>query len=70
VQGVAKGVSSKYVDGSSILATDLEVTLQADAVNVTPESQLTLDGKSAQVLRVMKVPPSGVTVVYRGFVRV
>lgn len=66
-QGVSKGVSSKYVDGVNILSTDLELTLEPIAVDVG--SRVSVDGKPMTVLRVMQVPPSGVSVVTRLIVR-
>ena len=67
IHGVSKGVSSKYVDGVNILMTDLEVTLEPTDIDVG--SRLTMDGKAVTVLRVMQVPPTGVTVVTRVLVR-
>ena len=67
IHGVSKGVSSKYVDGVNILMTDLEVTLEPTVIDVG--SRLTMDGKAVTVLRVMQVPPTGVTVVTRVLVR-
>jgi hypothetical protein len=67
LQGVSKGVSSEYVDGVNILSTDLMVTLEPTDINVG--SRLTMDGREYTVLRVMNVPPTGVTVVTRLVVR-
>ena len=67
LQGVSNGVSSEYVDGVNILSTDLMVTLEPTDIDVG--SRLTMDGREVSVLRVMRVPPSGVTVVTRVLVR-
>lgn len=66
-QGVARGVSSQFVDGVNILSTDLQLMLEATDIDVG--SRVTVDGKPVTVLRVDSIPPSGVTVVTRVFVR-
>jgi len=66
-QGVARGVSSKFVDGVNILHTDLQLMLEAVEIGVG--SRVTVDGKPVTVLRVDQIPPAGVAVVTRVFVR-
>ena len=66
-QGVARGVSSKFVDGTNILSTDLQLMLEATDIDVG--SRVTVGGKAVSVLRVDQIPPSGVSVVTRVFVR-
>ena len=65
VQGVAK----EYVDGTLILATDLQVTCAVFAVEPTLAGTITIDGKVCQIVRVDKVPGAGVTIAWRIFVR-
>lgn len=66
-QGVSRGVSSKFVDGENILSTDLQ--LMIEATSLTVDNRMTIDGKSVQILRVDQIPPSGVVVATRVFVR-
>jgi hypothetical protein len=63
---VVKGVSQKYVDGVSILASDREVLFQGD---VDAGDKVRIDGKVVAVLRVDKIPGAGQAVVTRVFVR-
>ena len=65
VQGVAK----EYVDGTLILATDLQVTCSVFAVEPSLAGTITIDGKVCQIVRVDKVPGAGVTIAWRIFVR-
>ena len=66
---VARGVSERYVDGSNIIATDLQMTISAVDFTATAGMNMKIDGKAVTVLRVDAVPAMGVTVVWRVFVR-
>ena len=65
VQGVAK----EYVDGTLILATDLQVTCAVFGAEPSLAGTITIDGKVCQIVRVDKVPGAGVTIAWRIFVR-
>lgn len=66
--GVARGVSSKYVDNLTILTTDLMITMQADA---TPQvgGLCRLDGSIRNIIRVDNIPGAGTVVAKRVFIR-
>ena len=65
VQGVAK----EYVDGTLILATDLQVTCAVFGAEPSLAGTITIDGKVCQIVRVDKVPGAGTVIAWRIFVR-
>lgn len=66
--GVARGVSAKYVDGQTILATDLMVILEADATPAVGKL-MRIDGVIRNIVRVDNIPAAGLTVAKRVFIR-
>lgn len=70
LQAIASGVSQQYVDGVTILATDLQVVSAVpDGVVPTAGDVITIDGKSTVLLRIVPVPAAGLTVAYKFLVR-
>lgn len=70
LDSIAKGVSEKYVDGVTILATDLEiVSAVPDGVTPTVSDIITIDGKNTAILRIVPIPAAGLTVAYKFLVR-
>lgn len=69
LDAVARGVSSKYVDGVNILATDLQMTISAVDFTATAGMNIKIDGNAVTVLRFDAVPAMGTVVVWRVFVR-
>jgi len=66
----SKAASFKYVDGTHIKQTDVEVTFNVIPNLVVDDlDYLLLDGKRAKIIEVMPIPQTGVTVVYKVFVR-
>lgn len=65
---VVRGVSSKYVDGQTILATDQMCIIEADA-NVSVGKLLRVDGVARNTIRVDNIPGAGVVVAKRVFLR-
>ena len=63
-----RGVSSKYVDGQTILATDLMAIIEADA-GATVGGLIRLDGVARNTVRVDNIPGAGVVVAQRVFIR-
>lgn len=63
-----RGVSSQYVDGQTILTTDLMAVIEADAA---PEvgGLVRLDGSIRNIIRVDNIPAIGVAVAKRVFIR-
>lgn len=71
IKGTLRGVSAQYIDGSIVLATDLQCTAPAFEDNHEPSLSDTLSN-GAQVLQVVKVervPAAGLVVAWRLFVR-
>lgn len=68
INAVVKGVSQKYVDGSRIVATDLEATLPGD-VSIDAGSNVTVNGNPVQVIAVMPTPASGTPVIVKVVLR-
>jgi hypothetical protein len=70
LDGVAKGVSAEFVDGTTILATDIQITCSVPPVVPSIETDaMTVDGKSVTLLRIDQIPAAGTPVAYRLFVR-
>lgn len=66
--GVARGVSLKYVDGSTILATDLQLLLEADTP-VLVGHRIRIDSIVRYVIRIDNIPAAGIVAAKRVFVR-
>lgn len=74
-----KGVSSEFVDGTTILATDLEVTAAVTAtdengteVSLDPDmttDTLSIDGQAVTIIRDLSVPAAGTKAALRWIVR-
>jgi hypothetical protein len=69
VNAVVRGVSEEYVDGSSIVASDLQV--QIAAMDGAPEvgDTIKIDGRSVAVLAIKPIPGAGPAVAIRLIVR-
>lgn len=73
LDGVARGVKMKYVDGTSILASDMQTTV-AVRDDIAPDltgfiALGSADGPRHKVVRVDPIPPVGTTVANRIFFR-
>lgn len=66
--GIARGVSSKYVDGETILATDLQLVLRHDAT-VAVGDIIKIDNVSRAAIRLENIPAAGTVCAKRIFVR-
>lgn len=66
VDAIVSGVSSKYVDGVKILASDLQVLAQA---TVSAGQLVRIDGEVVTVLAIKPVPAAGDPVVTRLIVK-
>lgn len=69
LSATVKGVSTEYVDGTTILASDLEVT--AAPVEVTPQmsDHILIDGTRYEIVQLIAIPAAGTTVVQKYIVR-
>jgi len=66
--GVARGVSFKFVDGQTILMTDLQVLVRFDA-DVSVGDMLRIDGVNHVVVRADNIPAAGTPLARRLIVR-
>ena len=66
--GVARGASLKYVDGSTILATDLQLLLEGDTP-VLVGHRVRIDSIVRNVIRIDNIPAAGIVAAKRVFVR-
>lgn len=70
LKAVAKGVDQRFVDGTTILATDLEIVAAVAEVEPSMETDtLTVDGKAVTVIRKEQIPAAGTVVAWRFIVR-
>lgn len=69
LNAAVKGVSEKYINGTTIVATDLEVTAAVFGDEMGVGDVLKVDGKPVQVIKTMKIPAAGVTVAWKFIVR-
>lgn len=65
VNGAARGVRFKYVDGTNVVATDMQVTFNVQE-GVTPDITgfIRADGTLYKVVSVKTVPPVGVPIAH------
>ena len=66
--GVARGVSSQFVDNLTVLGTDLMAILQADATAAVG-NLARIDGEIRNIVRVDNIPAAGIAVAKRVFIR-
>ncbi len=63
------GVSKQFVDGTTVLATDLEVTAAVFGAELDPADQLAIDGQTVVVVETMRIPAAGTLVAWKFIVR-
>lgn len=70
LDATVRGVSGEFVDGTEILATDLQVTSAVPPVvpSIATDT-MTIDGRAVTILRIEQVPAAGTPVAYRFLVR-
>src|SRR5690606_29868508 len=69
LDAAVKRVSEELVDGSTILATDLEVVAVVPAMGPRESDILDIDGKVVRIIRILPKPAAGTPVAYRFVVR-
>lgn len=69
LDATVKAVSTRFVDGTTVLATDREVTCAALAIEPAPADILSIDGKVVTVVRTMRIPAAGTVVAWRFIAR-
>lgn len=69
IAAVVKGVSRGFVDGVSVLATDLEVVATIGGYEPLPGDLMRIDGKRVAIIRQLPIPAAGITCAWRFIVR-
>ncbi|MBM3604272.1 MAG: hypothetical protein FJX25_05820 [Alphaproteobacteria bacterium] len=69
LRGVVEGVAAAFVDGSTVLATDLQVTCAPPSMGIQPGDTLTIDGKSVTIISPRAEPAAGPPAAYVLIVR-
>lgn len=65
MDAVASGVAQNYVDNSAILATDLMVTCAVFDAEPNINGRLVIDGKTLQIIKVIKSPAAGTVIAWK-----
>ena len=75
LNATVKAVSMKFIsgqtfiDGTTILATDKEVTCAIFAIEPEPGDIVTIDGAQMSIVKVMRIPGAGTAIVFKLIVR-
>ena len=67
--GTVLGVSEKYIDGTTILSTDLSVKCGVFDVKPGMSGKVIIDGKPHDIIKIMSKPAAGTTVAWELIVR-
>lgn len=59
LDAIADGVNQKYVDGETVLATDLQITSAVFAVKPLIGDKLIIDGQKMTIIKVLANPSAG-----------
>jgi hypothetical protein len=63
LDGTVRGVSSKYVDGTLVLESDLQVTAAVHAIQTpTLKDKVSIDGNEYAIIKIIKIPAAGTTI--------
>ena len=69
LKATAKGVSKEFSNGTTILATDIEITAAEFGAEPDPADGLTVDSKAVTVLKIIRLPAAGTLVAWKFIVR-
>lgn len=69
IASIAKGVSKRFVDGVTVLATDLELVATIDDYAPLPGDVIRIDGKRVAVISQSQIPAAGIICAWRFIVR-
>lgn len=69
LDATVRGVAKEFIDGTTILATDLEVTAAALGTDPGPGDTLAIDGQTVTIIKQMRVPAAGTLVCWKWIVR-
>ena len=69
VPGTARGVSDKYVDGTLVVATDLQCTIPGGLIEPQMTDRIEVNGQAHQIVRIDPKPASGTVAAYIVIIR-
>lgn len=71
LDATVRGVAQRYVDGTSILATDLQMVAAVlpDGTQIGTEGQVEVDGRLHEIIRTQRTPAAGTQVSWLVFLR-
>lgn len=69
LSATVSGVSEEFVNGTTIVASDLEITAAVLAVEPVQADTVTIDGKAVTLLKIVRIPAAGTVVAWRLIVR-
>ena len=69
LKATARPVEEKFVDGTTIFSTDIEVTAAPFGSDPDPSDAITIDGKAYSIVTVMRIPAAGTVVAWKIVVR-
>jgi hypothetical protein len=69
VKGVVSGVAAKFVDGETVMATDLQVIAYIADYAPLPGDIMRIDGKAVAIISQEKIPGAGIIAAWRFIVR-
>ena len=64
IPGTASGVSKKYVNGDSILESDLQAVIAASVAVPTMNDKLKINSDTKKIISIKAVPAAGIPAVY------
>lgn len=64
INGVARGVKFKYIDGSNIVASDMQVTMPGNMMEPKPNGFIRIDGVSYKIVQIIRKPAAGTAVAF------
>lgn len=69
VRGIVRGVSQQYVDGITVLSTDLMIMATIDDYAPLPGDLMRIDGRVVTVVKQEQIPGAGIIAAWRFIVR-
>ena len=69
IKAVVRGVSAQFVDGVTVLSTDLQVTAYIADYQPLPGDLMMIDGLNVTVINQQKIPAAGIIAAWRFIVR-
>lgn len=69
LKATAKPVEEQFINGTTIFATDIEVTAADFGGDLNPSDTMMIDGKAVTIVKVMRIPAAGTLVCWKVIVR-